>query len=113
MDVNKALEKYGLTKSEDCWKHPQAKFYILTHDACLKIASQEKITTDKIESLQCTPDNVTLLVTMSKGDRSETTIGEASKDNVRMQGAYLGCMAEKRGKDRAILQLVDCYEFFR
>jgi hypothetical protein len=113
MTLDEMLKKYKLTVDVDCWKHPQGNFNLLTHDACLKIAHMENIVTTKIESLQCLPTHVTLLITMSLGDKTETTVGEASKDNVKMQGAYYGCMAEKRGKDRAILQLIGEYDNFK
>ena len=40
---------------------------------------------------------------------SVTSIGEADKSNCTSK--YLGCMAEKRGRDRCILKLIKAYEW--
>lgn len=117
MEIHEFVKKYKLSQKEgvDIWKHKQSGKHILTHDACTKIANIENIYTDNIECLHSSDGSIRLLITMIKkedGDscKKEVTIGEASKENVKMSGGYLGCMAEKRGKDRAILKLINAYE---
>ena len=120
MEIEQILEKYKLQKEKDCWKHPQSGYWICYHDTCKKIADIENIFTKDIQCLHSTEVSVRLLVTMIQLDkesgkpmRQEISIGEASKENVRMQGGYLGCMAEKRGKDRGILRLIGAYDILK
>mgnify|MGYP003150290440 CR=1 FL=1 len=117
MDISKFVKKYKLSQEDgvDLWKHKQSGKYILTHDACTKIANIENIHTLNIECLHSSDTSIRLLITMKKyvddtEGETEITIGEANKENVKMSGGYLGCMAEKRGKDRAILKLINAYE---
>ena len=117
MEINEFVKKYNLSQKEgvDMWKHKQSGKWILTHDACTKIATIENIHTLKIECLHSVEASVRLLITMTKygvndkPSKTETTIGEADGKNCR-GNLYYGCMAEKRGKDRAILKLINAYE---
>ena len=118
MEIHEFVKKYKLSQKEgvDIWKHKQSGKHILTHDACTKIANIENIYTDNIECLHSSDSSIRLLITMIKkedGDscKKEVTIGEASKENVKMSGGYLGCMAEKRGIDRCVLKLINAYEY--
>jgi len=113
--VIKFIEKYDLSKEEniDVWKCHNN--YILKHDACIKIATMEKIKLSRVESLYQDAKSCRLLVTMVEEDEegnvvnSITSIGEA--DSANSKNNYYGCMAEKRGMDRCILKLVNAYEW--
>ena len=46
---------------------------------------------------------------MTKEDNTIISVGEANKQNCTSR--YLGCMAEKRGRDRCVLKLINAYEY--
>ena len=106
MNIKEFVKKYKLTKEDvwDCHKN-----WILTHDAVTKIGTMENIVLEKIESIYQSETMCRFLVTMSKGDITITSVGEASKTNSK--NIYFGCMAEKRGVDRCILKLINAYEY--
>jgi len=109
MEIKDLAKKYNLDPKSDFWKHKQSGKWIITHDACEKIASVEDINiTDWVAEIS-ERDYARYRITMSKGDKSITTIGEAGKDNC--QSKYYGSMAEKRGVDRCILKLINAYEY--
>ena len=106
MNIKDLAKKYKL-EHEDFWKcHDN---WILTHDACTKIGHKENISLDKIESIYQSETESKFLITMSKGETSITSVGEASKSNCTSR--YLSCMAEKRGRDRCVLKLIKAYEW--
>ena len=115
MKIKELQKKYELDGETDFWLHQQSGQYILTHDACEKIATIENINFFKIEVLNTEIDLVRFLITMikegktSKSTRRITSVGEADRNNCFSQ--YLGCMAEKRGVDRCILKLINAYEY--
>lgn len=106
MNINNFTKKYALTKSDmwDCHGN-----WILTHDAVTKIAHKENIVIEKIESIFQSETTSKFLITMSKGDTTITSVGEASKNNSK--NIYYSCMAEKRGIDRCVLKLINAYEY--
>jgi hypothetical protein len=109
MTIKELAEKYNLSK-EDFWELPQKKgLWIISHNACEKIASIEKIELTDIRVLNSEKDFCRFLVTMKKNDMEIMTIGEADKSNCH--NLYIGSMAEKRGVDRAILKLINAYEY--
>ena len=105
-------EKYNLTK-DDFWemKRGNRSMWILTHDACERIAYKEGIIFDMPNpELSCTvPPNVTLYGSATLGDRTEWSNGEANPTNCKMP--YMNAMAEKRLKDRLTLKLINAYEY--
>ena len=111
MNMRDLFSKYSfLSKSEgvDFWKCHNS--YILTHDAITKIANYEKIELLSIESLVNTETFVRFLVTMQdKLGKKVITVGEATTQNSKNN--YYGAMAEKRGIDRAVLKLINAYEY--
>ena len=111
MNIQDIQEKYELSKEPnvDFWKHKQSGQWILTHDACEKIAYKEGITLINIETLNSEKDFVRFLITMAKGDITITSVGEA--DDKNCFSSYRGCVAEKRGIDRCILKLIHAYEY--
>tara|TARA_Y100001938_G_scaffold141482_1_gene211315 strand:- start:1699 stop:2301 length:603 start_codon:yes stop_codon:yes gene_type:complete len=108
MDYKHLVEKYKLNK-DDFWKHGQSGKWIISHDSVEKIANQEKIQLGGIQPLNSTETLVRFLVSMKKGDKVVTSVGEADTKNCR--NAYLGCMAEKRGIDRCVLKLINAYQY--
>jgi len=114
MEIKDLAKKYNLDPKSDFWKHKQSGKWIITHDACEKIASIEGIILAKWETLNSERDFCRFLITMAMPmkDSSEkliSSIGEASKENC--QSKYYGGMAEKRGIDRCILKLINAYEY--
>ena len=109
MEIKDLAEKYNLDKAVDFWKHKQSGKWIITHDACEKIASMENIILAKWETLNSERDFCRFLITMARGEKLISSIGEASKENC--QSKYYGSMAEKRGVDRCILKLINAYEY--
>jgi hypothetical protein len=105
MTIKELVEKYKLTK-DDCWNLQRGgkSIWILTHDACEKIAAVENIIIDKIQVLNSERDFVRYLIYAKKDLKNIITTGEAMKENCHSN--YFGCMAEKRGFDRAILKLI-------
>ena len=113
MNIADLGKKYKLDGKVDVWKcHDN---WILTHDACTKIALIENIKLSKIESIYQTENICRFLVTMVKEDKdgnvinSVTSIGEA--DNRNSKNNYYGSMAEKRGIDRCVLKLINAYDY--
>ena len=111
MNIQDIQEKYKLSKEPnvDFWHHQQSGKWILTHDACEKIAHQEGIVQINIETLNSEKDFARFLITMAKGDVTITEIGEA--DDKNCFSSYKGCMAHKRGADRCILKLIRAYQY--
>ena len=108
MEIKDLAEKYNL-EGTDFWKHKQSGKWIITHDACEKIASKENIILVDWETLNSERDFCRFLITMAKDGKEIASIGEASKENC--QSKYYGSMAEKRGVDRCILKLINAYEY--
>jgi len=93
---------------DDWWLHPQSKKWIIKHDAVEKIASIEKIKFDLPIVASSDINNVALIISATYKDEKVWTMGEARKENCKM--AYYWAMAEKRGKDRCVLKLLNFYE---
>lgn len=108
MDMTELKVKYNLSK-EDYWKQQQSGKWILTHDACVKIGHKENIELVDMQVINSERDFVRVIITMKKGNVIVKTFGESdSKNNFN---PYPGCMAEKRGIDRAVLKLINAYEY--
>tara|TARA_R100001443_G_scaffold24466_1_gene36875 strand:- start:1354 stop:2022 length:669 start_codon:yes stop_codon:yes gene_type:complete len=108
MDMKQLSKKYNLSK-KDYWKQKQSGRWILTHDGCTKIGHIEKVQLVDMEVVNSERDFVRVMITMKKGDVIVKTFGES--DSKSTFNPYHGCMAEKRGRDRAILKLINAYEY--
>ena len=108
MDMKQLSKKYNLSQ-EDYWKQKQSGRWILTHDGCTKIGHIEKVQLVDMEVVNSDRDFVRVIITMKKGDVVVKTFGESDSKNTF--NPYHGCMAEKRGRDRAILKLINAYEY--
>ena len=125
MDIKALAEKYNLPKTDfwDCHGN-----WIISHNAVEKIMAIENIVVTDIKVLNSERDFCRFLISCSKfseelkegelisaenmcmiATTKAITIGEASPDNCKNK--YYGAMAEKRGIDRAVLKLINAYEF--
>jgi hypothetical protein len=87
---------------------------VIYHSALERIAARAGIRFDKPEIIRSQEREAVILVTGSMpGERFEWSIGEANMElNYRTSGkqqAYPYAMAEKRGKDRVILKLIQLH----
>ena len=111
MNIKEIAEKYKLKTNQsnmdenDFWKHKQSGKWIIKHSACEKIANIEGIILGPPQILNSEQSFVRMVVSGKLGDKMEWTIGEADTKN--SQGFYQGMIAEKRGKDRVILKLIN------
>ena len=144
MNIKELADKYELQK-EDFWElRKNSGKWIITHDACEKIAQIEGIVFDppvivnyqpsiitengeKVQQVkwgkefwkpawagtcQKKSGDVAMIVTGYKADNPDLkiwTTGEANGLNCTAE--YYFAMAEKRGKDRVILKLINAYEY--
>jgi hypothetical protein len=117
--TNRDLQKkYNLNKN-DFWekeiknkkKEVVKTIWIISHDACEKIAVLENIELENIQVLNSEINFVRFLITMKKEKRKVVSVGEADINNCGTYMPYFGCMAEKRGIDRCILKLIDAYSY--
>ena len=144
MNIKELAEKYDF-KKEDFWElRKNSGKWIITHDACEKIAHIEGIVFDlpdykyyqptivkengeKVQKVkwgkefwtpayagtcQKTTGEVAMVIQGYKLDNPDYkiwTTGEANALNCTNE--YLNAMAEKRGKDRIILKLINAYEY--
>ena len=100
------IKTYNLSKG-DFWTHKQSGNLIIKHNAVMKIARQEKIAFDMPQILSSENNNIAILCSATWGDTTEWSIGEASPKT--SFNIYYFAMAEKRVKDRLILQLMGIY----
>ncbi len=144
MNIKDLAEKYELTQ-DDFWElRKNSGKWIITHDACEKIAQVEGIVFEPPQIINYQPTVVTengeklrtskygrevfrpawagtcqkksgdvaMVVTGYKLDNPDYkiwTTGEANALNCTAE--YYLAMAEKRAKDRAILKLINAYEY--
>ena len=108
MTIEQLAEKYNLTNN-DFWQHKQSGNWIVKHDTAEKIATIEGIELVEMKCLTSERDFARFLITMKKGDKVISSVGEADKSNCTSR--YYGCMAEKRGIDRCVLKLIEAYQY--
>src|SRR3954451_11601817 len=105
------LAQYGEPLAGNIWRvQGQAVIY---HKALERLAAQAGIAFAPPTLLRAERDEAVVLVTGSMGERTEGSMGEALVNvNYRVSGkqaAYVYAMAEKRGKDRVILKLIELH----
>jgi hypothetical protein len=108
MNIKQLAEKYEL-KKDDFWQHKQSGSWILTHDACQKIANKANIQFGAPTVFRDDNSNVAFVGDAKRGNTVAWSTGEAGPKNCRM--AYPFAMAEKRLKDRLTLKLINAYEY--
>ena len=103
------LDRYGEPVTGNIWQAEGETF--IHHKTLERIAGKAKITFDPPTVLRAGRDEAVLLVIGRLGERVEWSIGEALVGvNYHVPGsepAYVYAMAEKRGKDRVILKLIE------
>jgi hypothetical protein len=103
------LDRYGEPATGNFWQVEGETF--VHHRTLERIAGKAKITFDPPVVLRAERDEAVLLVVGRMGERVEWSIGEALVGvNYHAPGsepAYAYAMAEKRGKDRVILKLIE------
>ena len=110
MKIKDLAEKYKLSK-DDFWelKRGNKSIWIITHDACEKIAAQENIQFGAPTILRDSNTDVAIVGDAKRGNKNIWSTGEASPKNCK--APYPFAMAEKRLKDRLVLKLINAYEY--
>jgi hypothetical protein len=102
------MAKYNVD-SDEIWE-VHGSTWVVKHKALERVAAEQGIVFEEPKYL---PDSdvkqgfVTILVTGRMGEARTWAFGEAGPKNNK--NAYPVAMAEKRGKDRVILKLLDCH----
>src|SRR5215218_5013068 len=103
------LDRYGEPVTGNVWQTEGETF--IHHKTLERIAGKAKITFAPPTILRTGRDEAVLLVIGRLGERMEWSIGEAlvgvNYDPPGSEPAYVYAMAEKRGKDRVILKLIE------
>src|SRR4051812_36231062 len=103
------LDRYGEPATGNVWQAEGETF--IHHKTLERIAGKAKITFDPPTILRTERDEAVLLVIGRLGERMEWSIGEAlvgvNYHVPRSEAAYVYGMAEKRGKDRVTLKLIE------
>jgi hypothetical protein len=113
--IREVLERYGETydtrKGGTVWEVQGTP--VISHKCLERVAARAGIMFEKPTILRAERDEAVIMVAGSLDKRSEWSIGEALVNvNYRVSGkqaAYVYAMAEKRGKDRVILKLVELH----
>ena len=83
--------------------------WIITHDACEKIAAKENIQFGAPTIYRDSNQDVAIVGDAKRGNKIIWSTGEASPNNCK--APYPFAMAEKRLKDRLVLKLIDAYQY--
>ncbi|MCJ2085014.1 trna delta -isopentenylpyrophosphate transferase [Methylobacterium sp. E-005] len=113
--IREVLERYGETydtrKGGTVWEVQGTP--VISHKCLERVAARAGIAFDLPTILRAERDEAVIMVAGSLDKRREWSIGEALVNiNYRVSGkqaAYVYAMAEKRGKDRVILKLVELH----
>ena len=110
MKIKELAQKYNLSK-DDFWelKRGTRSMWIITHDACEKIAAKENIQFGAPTIYRDTNQDVAIVGDAKRGNKVICSTGEASPKNCK--APYMFAMAEKRLKDRLVLKLINAYEY--
>ncbi len=106
--IQKFMADYEVGQDE-IWLLPGGRSYAVRHSALERIATQRGITFEPPQIIEADGVNgvVTLLVTARMKDATAWTFGEAAPRNNK--NPYSWAMAEKRGKDRCVLKLLNTH----
>ena len=104
----KFMEAYKVD-ADEVWEVRTGGAWAIKHSALERVAAEQGITFDLPQLAEKDSINkiVAMLVVANMGDKREWSIGEASPANNK--NAYCYAMAEKRGKDRCILKLLNAH----
>lgn len=101
------MEKYGVA-SDEIWEVHGSQ-WVVKHKALERVAAEQGIKFDRPAIIEHdTANKIAVVCVFAKmGDREEWSFGEAAPANNK--NAYVFSMAEKRGKDRCILKLLNTH----
>jgi hypothetical protein len=107
-EIREFMLAYGVRDNE-VWPVPGGKSYAVKHSALERIAAEKRIEfmPPQIVEGNTADKTVTLIVYAQMGDIKVWSFGEANPSNNK--NAYVWSMAEKRGKDRCILKLLNIH----
>src|SRR5215204_6549935 len=107
--IEAILARYGEPTAGNVWQAEAETF--VHHRTLERIAGKANIIFDPPAVLRAERDEAVLLVIGRLGERVEWSIGEAlagvNYHVPRSEAAYVYAIAEKRGKDRVILKLIE------
>lgn len=106
--IMKFMETYKVD-SDEVWEVRSGGAWAIKHAALERVAAQQKIEFLEPKPLEARgADKCAALIVYGKmGDRTEWATGEAAPANCK--NAYPYAMAEKRGKDRVTLKLLNAH----
>lgn len=109
--IHRILALYNINPETALWSvHGKAVIY---HVALERIATKAGIVFDPPQIVRAEKDEAVMIVLGRMGAKSEWATGEALVDrNYKVKGAqapYVYAMAEKRGKDRVVLKLIELH----
>jgi hypothetical protein len=106
--ILKFMETYKVD-SDEVWEVRAGGAWAIKHSALERVAAEAGITFEIPQFAEKDGSNktVAMLIVGKMGDRTEWSIGEAAPGNNK--NAYPYAMAEKRGKDRVILKLLNSH----
>lgn len=106
--IMKFMETYKVD-SDEIWEVRAGGAWAIKHAALERVAAEQGIVFDRPAMIEHDAANKTVAICVfgKLGERSEWSIGEASPANNK--NAYCYSMAEKRGKDRVILKLLNTH----
>jgi hypothetical protein len=92
---------------DEIWEVRSGGAWAIKHSALERVAGEQSITFDIPQFAEKDGSNkiVAMLIVGHMGDKTEWSVGEASPSNNK--NSYPYAMAEKRGKDRVILKLLN------
>jgi hypothetical protein len=102
------MKRYKIADDE-VWQPRPNSSWAIVHSALERVAAENNIVFGPplIAEKDSVNKIVAVLVTAKMGDREEWSFGEAAPANNK--NAYCYAMAEKRGKDRCILKLLNAH----
>lgn len=108
--VKEFMAKYKIA-SDEIWE-VHGSTWVVKHKALERVAAEVGIIWDRPAMIETSSQSNTAVICVfgKLGERSEWSIGEAAPSNYKVSGkmsAYPYAMAEKRGKDRVILKLLN------
>ncbi len=102
------MNRYKIN-SDEVWEVRAGGAWAIKHMALERVAAEQKIVFEPPKMIEgSAADKIAvILITAKMGDRAEWSFGEATPANNK--NAYTYAMAEKRGKDRVILKLLNAH----
>ncbi len=107
-EIVEFMKTYNVRENE-VWPVPGGKAYAVKHSALERIAAEKRIEFQPPQIVEgdTASKTVTLIVYAQMGDIKVWSFGEVNPSNNK--NAYVWSMAEKRGKDRCILKLLNIH----